>query len=1627
MKAVFCFHLLLFITNLAVCQGEISDAKLSNDPRFGFIENKGQIIDQNNKFNSLVLYLLNTPGMNVQLRRGGFSYDLYQEEKTKGIRKMSSDSFPEYFSQLHSLNTSIFRFHRIDLDLSGSNPDCDVITSGPSSDRLNYYTTGTTDHGITGVRSFQTVTYKDIYPGIDLEFISGQDQPFEYNFIVRPGANPDLIRIRISGPDKIRSSSDGIVFRTSLGKVEETIPLCYYKLNGISTPVEGKFRKMAEHTYGFITKQKIPEGAILVIDPIATRKWGTYYGGESGEGMEHKSLAVDMQGNIILGGLANSLTGIATTGAFQTTRGGGSDAFFVKFDGNGQRLWGTYFGGEEGDYIYAISTDQTGNIFVAGLTGSTIGISSPGAFQTVKHGGIDSFIAKFDPSGSRLWGTYYGGNEIMPPDGDWINACGTDQQGNIYCFGETSSPDFIATPGTHQQNLSGSRDAFMVKFTGDGNRVWGTYYGGSNMEQEVGGCVAKNGLLYISGTTASSNNIATGGSFLPNLGTSPKAFLACFDTSGVRSWGTYFGGENTDYSGGCVADTGSNVYFFGISFSATNIATAGAYQTVKIGSGNFNAYLEKFTSSGQRTWGTYFGAGDSKIYDVSVDDSGYVFLSGHASAQDTLLFSPDGYQTVFQGDLDAVLAKFSGNGQRIWSTYYGGTETEWGFACTTDSQDNIYLAGQTWSVNHSSDDGLCSRSPGYNYISTPGAYQRELKNTDVFLVKFSDCFSPDTAKQINGPLLLCQNSAGTVFSIPPIFSATQYHWCVSGNLTITAGQGTTSITVDVGPALGSDTISVYGINTCDAGFPKGIVRQVVANPVPVLSGPDTTCAGINNVFITTGGKTNYQWTISPGGAITLNGTSTDSSCTVKWSNAGVHWVKVGYVDTTGCASIIPTQFDVWVNPGLMTSVSISSSANPVCSGNSVTFTGSPVNEGSSPIYLWRVNGTDVGINNSSYTYTPVNGDIVLCQLTSSLTGCLSGNPATSNQIMMTVNPNLPVSITVTPSQNPVCSGTLVTFTANPTHGGSLPGYQWKVNAVNVINAINASYAYNAGNGDVVTCELTSSETCVTGNPALSPPVTMTVTPNPAVTISITPSANPFCPGNLVTFIAVPNHGGLFPAYLWKVNGSNVGANSSSFTYTPLTGDIVTCELTSSDNCVTGNPATSAPVTMTASPVLAVSVTIAASSNPFCAGSLVTFTSNAGNAGGSPGYQWKVNAINATNATNASYTYVPANGDQVSCILNSSASCITGNPALSNIITMTVNTNLPAGVSISTPTNPFCPGTAVTFNANPTNGGLSPSYQWKLNGVNAGSNSTTFTCNPAVGDSIWCVITSNLNCVTGNPASSGKIIMSGNPVPGVSFTACFDTVTILGAQPFILHGGLPPGGQYSGPGVNSITGTFTPSAAGTGLKTITYGYANVYTCLATKTKTILVQPNPSFTCGNNLTDIRDNKVYPTVQIGSQCWMASNLDFGFQISELTPQTDNCLNEKYSHSLLVIGNSFYQWDELMRYQTSPGSQGLCPPGWHVPTETEWGTLFNVYQGSGQAGKPLQDTLISGLKAQTNGVFYLNSSWSFNGFATLFWTSTPWNAVKAISHGMNVYDFSVSLYPASRANAFSVRCLRD
>jgi uncharacterized protein (TIGR02145 family) len=610
----------------------------------------------------------------------------------------------------------------------------------------------------------------------------------------------------------------------------------------------------------------------------------------------------------------------------------------------------------------------------------------------------------------------------------------------------------------------------------------------------------------------------------------------------------------------------------------------------------------------------------------------------------------------------------------------------------------------------------------------------------------------------------------------------------------------------------------------------------------------------------------------------------------------------------------------------------------------------------------------------------------------------------------------------------------------------------------IINQILENHAANTG---IVTYQIhAGAGNCISDTVEIP----ITVFSGDSVRIVINSSAANVCSGTSVSLTATPANPGTSPVYQWKLNGANAGTNSATFSFTPQNGDKVSCVLTSSDTvCVSNNPATSDTITMIVNPLLPVSVSVSASATQVCAGSPVTFTATPANGGSAPLYQqWKVNGSNA-GTNNPVFSFVPANSDVVNCILTSSdTTCTTNNPDTSAAIRMTVNPTLPVSVSVTASSNPFCTGNPVSFTVSGINGGLLPAYQWKLNGQNAGVNTATFACSPLAGDTIWCVMTSTLNCVSINPAISNKIMMRPAPKPSVRFTACKDVITTLNAKPFKLKGGTPLGGLYSGPGVNASTSILTPSAAGTGAKTIRYTFTNAYTCTDFKTITITVLPASSFSCGSILTDVRDGKHYKTFSLpNGRCWMLENLDFGSAISDRVPMTENCIAEKYAAppvppvptsnfdcSIVRVFNSlnlksemrnlksetgyqsFYQWDELMGYDPASAGQGLCPPGWHVPTTSEWEELLSFFNGAGQAGGALKDTTnINGFRSFEQGLFYQNHTWAFGSglwAGAMYWSSTLLGG-KPVARGLNRPNPSVSFYVSARGNAFGVRCMKD
>ncbi|MCX6277649.1 MAG: GEVED domain-containing protein [Bacteroidetes bacterium] len=393
--------------------------------------------------------------------------------------------------------------------------------------------------------------------------------------------------------------------------------------------------------------------------------------------------------------------------------------------------------------------------------------------------------------------------------------------------------------------------------------------------------------------------------------------------------------------------------------------------------------------------------------------------------------------------------------------------------CGIPSAGNVYTteagkSGYVWTI---SAGGTITAGAGTRTITvtwaTAGAqnvavtYVSAIGCTPVSPVSYPVNVYPFTAAAITGPLSICGiPSAGNVYTTDAGLSG--YTWTVSSGGAVTAGAGTNAITVTWSSA-GAKTVTVTYTdgNGCSPASPVIQNINVYALPVPVITGSANICDIPNpdNIYSTAAGMSGYIWNVSAGGTIT-GGAGTDA-ITVTWNTVGNKTVDVVYTDTHACTAATATVKNVSVNLNMPASVTIAASANPVCSGSTVTFTASPVNGGASPGYQWKVNGVNAAWNSSSIWYIPVNGDVVTCVMTSNY-ACPTGNPATSNAITMTVNvhPDAPIS----GGNQTVCSTNLPALLgASAPAGSTVDWYNW-TNGGSLLLANSAVYsASTAGN------------------------------------------------------------------------------------------------------------------------------------------------------------------------------------------------------------------------------------------------------------------------------------------------------------------------------------------------------------------------------------------------------------------------------------------------------------------------------------------------------------------------------------------------------------------------------------
>jgi hypothetical protein len=363
-----------------------------------------------------------------------------------------------------------------------------------------------------------------------------------------------------------------------------------------------------------------------------------------------------------------------------------------------------------------------------------------------------------------------------------------------------------------------------------------------------------------------------------------------------------------------------------------------------------------------------------------------------------------------------------------------------------------------------------------------------------------------------------------------------YSWSPSTGLSsTTAGNPTANPTT-------TTTYTVTKTNTASGCTATGTVIVTVDNQAPTVttSGNLSICVG-SSATITASGATSYVWDNSLG---TASSVSVSPSTTTTYTVTGTA--------ANGCTNTAEATITVF--PIQTVSVSIAASQTTICSGTSVTFTATPTNGGTNPAYQWKVDGSNVGSNSPTFTSSTLgNGNVVRCVMTSNATVCISGSPATSNAVTMTVNPNLPASVSVGASATSICVGTSVTFTATPTNGGTTPSYQWKLNGSNV-GTNSATYTSSAlADGNTVSVVMTSNASpCLTGSPATSNSISMIVAPT-TVGGTISGGGIRVCQGTAPADLTLAGHIGTVVRWEKSSDGSFTNPVSIASTSAVLTG------------------------------------------------------------------------------------------------------------------------------------------------------------------------------------------------------------------------------------------------------------------------------------------------------------------------------------------------------------------------------------------------------------------------------------------------------------------------------------------
>ena len=543
------------------------------------------------------------------------------------------------------------------MKLEGSRPWNHITGLDPTGGISNYLQGHDVKTASTGIPHYARVRVAGVYAGIDLAFYS-HNGDLEYDFVVKPGADPRKIRLSFEGQNRmhIDEKSGELVLTTEGGpELRQVRPEVYQQIGERRVKVAGDYRLM-EHGRAVFVLGSYDQSRPLVIDPTIS-----FVKFLAGSGWDVASaVAVDSDGNSYVTGATHS-TNFPTKNAFDPSYqecahdfGGfctAGDGFVTKLSPKGDILFSTYFGSGAG---FGIAVDSTGVV----VGGSVFPGSDPDTFT---YGRDDGYVLKLSLTGTPIFTRVYFG-----ADTDVVTSVAFDSQHAIWVAGYTFSKDFVG-----QRSARTTADVFVAKLGPAGERLFTQTWGSPGYDSANGIAVDPADQPWVTGTACGQGFPVTGGAL--DLIVGCHVFVLQLERTGNTRMSMVFGGSDGGDAGTGIVTNGSNAaYVTGYTHSPIFPTTVDGFQTVSASPGSqaFVTEVDSSTYVGRIVHSTLLGAdGDTFAYAIASADAGSVYIAGSTSSSHF-----PGAPALTPNPTAGFVSKFSFNLSQLESTTLLGAE-----------------------------------------------------------------------------------------------------------------------------------------------------------------------------------------------------------------------------------------------------------------------------------------------------------------------------------------------------------------------------------------------------------------------------------------------------------------------------------------------------------------------------------------------------------------------------------------------------------------------------------------------------------------------------------------------------------------------------------------------------------------------------------------------------------------------------------------------------------------------------------------------------------------------------------------------------------------------------------------